>query len=121
METLVALKKAGTETGKVIDPRITLQWGPKDLEDLTSQMEEVRSALRYGSDDFIWVPGMTAGQAVKRLANIAYDLQSAIEMAPCEVAKPGEMTYECRVENLCRVCSWRKEVFRELREEHGMM
>ena len=33
----------------------------------------------------------------------------AIENAPCEVARPGEMTYECRVDRLCRVCVWRNE------------
>ena len=120
-ETLVALKKAGTETGSVIDPRVTLQWGPKDLEDLTSQLEAVRSALRYGSDDSIWIPGTTLGQAVERLAAIVYDLQQSILLAPCEVSRIGELTYECRADRLCRVCTWRSEVFRALREDHGMM
>ena len=29
------------------------------------------------------------------------------ESAPCLVARPGELTYECRVDAPCRVCAWR--------------
>ena len=94
------------------DTRIVLQWGPKEIEDLRSQLEEIRNALQNGADDNLWVPGMTLGQAVKRLTEIVYDLRYSIDNAPCLAAKPGEMTYECRIDNLCRVCSWRSEALK---------
>lgn len=37
-------------------------------------------------------------------------LMECIRNAPCLVARPGELTYECRIESLCRVCQWRLEV-----------
>ena len=47
---------------------------------------------------------------------IAY-LKNRIQDAPCLVARPGEATYECNVENPCRVCQWRQDVSRELVDE----
>jgi len=41
-------------------------------------------------------------------------LKGQVQMAPCLVSRPGEGTYECRVEKLCRVCEWRRDVHREL-------
>jgi len=32
------------------------------------------------------------------------------ESAPCLVAREGELTYECNVNNPCRVCKWRTEI-----------
>jgi hypothetical protein len=55
------------------------------------------------------------------LKDLVDDLQSAIENAPCLVARPGELTYECRHDNLCRVCEWRNETTRALRKEWGIM
>lgn len=60
------------------DSRLTLQWGPKIVEDLQQLVD---------------------------------DLYTAIENAPCEVASLGELSYECRHDKLCRVCSWRNETF----------
>lgn len=34
-------------------------------------------------------------------------LRAKIDDAPCLVARDGETTYECRADNLCRVCKWR--------------
>ena len=102
------------------DSRVVLQWGPKEIEDLKSQLEEIRNALQNGTDDSIWIPGMSMAQSVDRLVRVVHDLTHAVESAPCEAARPGEMTYECRVDSLCRVCIWRSEVTRVLREDHGM-
>jgi hypothetical protein len=44
-------------------------------------------------------------------------LKNRIQDAPCLVARPGEITYECRTETPCRVCQWRRDVSRELIEE----
>jgi hypothetical protein len=41
-------------------------------------------------------------------------LKVQVQLAPCLVSRPGEGTYECRVEKLCRVCEWRRDVHREL-------
>jgi hypothetical protein len=48
-------------------------------------------------------------------------MKSCIDNAPCLVAHPGELTYECRHDNPCRVCQWRKATTRALREEWGMI
>jgi hypothetical protein len=47
-------------------------------------------------------------------------LKSVIQGAPCLIARPGETTYECRIDSPCRVCQWRHEVNSELVEEWGM-
>jgi len=41
-------------------------------------------------------------------------LKDQVQLAPCLVSRPGEGTYECRVEKLCRVCEWRRDVHRDL-------
>ena len=41
-------------------------------------------------------------------------LKGQIQMAPCLVSRPGEGTYECRHDKLCRVCEWRRDVHRDL-------
>ena len=41
-------------------------------------------------------------------------LKGQVQMAPCLVSRPGEGTYECRHDNLCRVCEWRRSVHQEL-------
>ena len=46
--------------------------------------------------------------------NVIKFLTGQIQMAPCLVSRPGEGTYECRHDNLCRVCEWRHDVHREL-------
>jgi len=44
-------------------------------------------------------------------------LRSAIKTAPCLVARPGELTYECSYSNKCAVCSWRQNVAEEFQAE----
>ena len=97
-----------------MDERITLQWGPADLE-------EIREALGHGADETAWPPGLTMGQSVRRLVGLVHDLRAAIDNTPCLVARPGELTYECSIERPCRVCEWRSETTRALRDEYGMM
>lgn len=63
-------------------PRIHLQWGPKEIEDLKDLVD---------------------------------DLKDAIENAPCEVSRFGELTYECRHDSLCRICTWRNETLKALK------
>lgn len=46
---------------------------------------------------------------VQALLERIEDLENKIARAPCLVARAGEMTYECRADNLCRVCRWRNE------------
>ena len=101
--------------------RITLQWGPKDLEELREQLESVRRGLGNGADDEIWPPGLSAGQAVSQLVSTVYILKSAIDHAPCLSSRPGEISYECRHDSLCRVCTWRSGVIRELQGLHGIV
>jgi len=44
-------------------------------------------------------------------------LKGQVQMAPCLVSRPGEGTYECRHDNLCRVCEWRRDVHNALTKE----
>ena len=46
-------------------------------------------------------------------------LRSAIWNAPCLVARPGELTYECRHDNQCVVCAWRQNVAKDFQTEFG--
>lgn len=54
---------------------------------------------------------------IEDLRELVEHLKSAIQGAPCLVSRPGEGTYECRIDSLCRVCQWRHEVNEELVEE----
>jgi len=56
----------------------------------------------------------------EELKDLVDDLLIHIRNAPCLVAHPGELTYECRVERLCRVCQWRVDVANELQQEWGV-
>lgn len=47
-------------------------------------------------------------------------LKGAILDAPCLTSRPGELTYECNIVRPCRVCTWRRGVMKELREEYGV-
>lgn len=111
------MRTNGTATGN----GITLQWGPKELEELRSQLDLVRSSLRYGADDEIWPPGLSIDQAVSRLVSTVYELRTAIDLAPCLAARPGEMTYECRHDSLCSICKWRSSVIREIQDHNGIV
>ena len=57
----------------------------------------------------------------EKLKDLVDDLLIHISNAPCLVSRPGELTYECRVEKLCRVCQWRHEVDRALLEDYGTL
>lgn len=57
--------------------------------------------------NLIWGP-----KEIEDLRDLIQDLKNAIENAPCEVSHRGEMTYECRIDNLCRVCAWRTETMK---------
>ena len=52
----------------------------------------------------------------EQLKELVDDLLIHIRNAPCLVARPGELTYECSLERPCRVCSWRHEVATQLDE-----
>jgi hypothetical protein len=54
---------------------------------------------------------------IERIESINSALREAIWNAPCLVSRPGEGTYECRHDRPCRVCEWRKEVMKSLKEE----
>lgn len=54
------------------------------------------------------------------LRKLVEHLKRDIQSAPCLVARPGEITYECRIDTPCRVCQWRHEVSQGLRVELGI-
>lgn len=67
-------------------------------------------------------PGMRlewGPQDLERLKSMNHDLRQAIWNAPCLIARPGENTYECRIESPCRVCAWRKEVMSSFKEDYS--
>jgi len=53
----------------------------------------------------------------ERLKEIIEDLLNHVRNAPCLVSHPGELTYECRHDNPCRVCEWRVSVLKDLQRE----
>jgi len=53
-------------------------------------------------------------KTVEDLRELVANLKEAIKDAPCLVARPGETTYECRHDSLCRVCQWRNTVIADL-------
>jgi len=88
----------------------------KRIKELNSLLDDVRAALQWGSNESIWPPGLTPGEAIVRLVDRIDDAKIAISNAPCEIACDGECTYECRHDKLCRVCKWRTMTQRALRE-----
>jgi uncharacterized coiled-coil DUF342 family protein len=74
------------------------------LEDLRRQRDEARAELTEANTDVV-----QHKEERRRLRAEVSRLQRKIENAPCLAARDGEMTYECRVDNLCRVCRWRNE------------
>lgn len=63
---------------------------------------------------------MTASEW-ERLNDQIDALKGAILVAPCLVAQPGALTYECSAHRPCRVCAWRLGVMRELTDEYGVI
>ena len=64
---------------------------------LKAELEEANAEVVNHKDDRL------------RLRAEVSRLKRKIEDAPCLAARDGEMTYECRTDNLCRVCRWRSE------------
>lgn len=89
-------------------PGIRLEWGPKEIEDLREQVAHLEGIVAVRDETLD-----TTGELIEHL-------RRAIQGAPCLVARPGEATYECRVESPCRVCQWRLEVSQGLAEEWGL-
>lgn len=90
-------------------PGIKLQWGPKENEDLRAQVKHLGAVIDVLND------------SLDATAGLIDHMKSCIENVPCLVARPGELIYECQHDNLCRVCEWRCETTRALREEWGIM
>ena len=91
----------------------------KKIKELSAQLDDVRAALMWGSDERFWPPGLTMGQSIARIIDRLDDAQKAIEAAPCEIACDGECTYECPADRLCRVCRWRSDALTMLREHEA--
>lgn len=90
-------------------PGMKLQWGPKEIEDLQIEVVHLQRVID------------SLGQNIDSVADIIEDLKHAVETAPCLAAQPGELTYECRHDNLCRVCGWRQKTMRDIRLNHGIV
>lgn len=90
-------------------PGIKLQWGPKEVEDLQEQVAHLRMVVDALNDNLDAIGGLID------------HMKSCIDNAPCLASRPGELTYECRHDKLCRVCEWRNETTRALRKEWGIM
>lgn len=60
--------------------------------------------------NLIWGP-----KEIEDLRDLIQDLTNAIENAPCELSRRGEMTYECRIDAICRVCEWRNETLQMMK------
>jgi len=84
---------------------LRLQYLPLEHEKLKNEIRHLNEALD-AKDEHI----DTLGELIEHLKN-------CIQNAPCLVAHPGEVTYECRTETRCRVCRWRKEVSEQLIDE----
>lgn len=107
-------------TDEIIDPN----WNDifdrdKKIKELTAQLDDVRAALMWGTDERFWPSGLSLGQSIDRIIDRLDDAQKAIEAAPCEIACDGECTYECAADKLCRVCKWRSDTQKELREHEA--
>ena len=47
---------------------------------------------------------------IEHLRELAMDLMRKVRDAPCLASHPGENTYHCNPERVCRVCEWRDGV-----------
>jgi hypothetical protein len=75
------------------------------LQYLPIEFQQLRSVLEAKDDH------------IDALDDLIEHLKNRIQNAPCLVAHPGETTYECRHDDPCRVCRWRREVSEELVNE----
>ena len=90
-------------------PGIRLQWGPKEIEDLQERVRYLQMVIDALNEN------------LDTTAEIIDHMKSYIENAPCLAARPGELTYECRHDNLCRVCEWRNDVTCALHGDWGII
>lgn len=84
---------------------LRLQYLPLEHEQLKNELRHLKEAL------------VAKDECIDTLGELIEHLKNRIQNAPCLVAHPGEFTYECRHDDLCRVCGWRKEVSEDLIEE----
>lgn len=49
-------------------------------------------------------------EEVETLRDLVWDLMLRARDAPCLSSHPGETTYHCNPERVCRVCEWRDGV-----------
>ena len=84
---------------------IRLQYMPQEHESLKKEVQHLKDVI------------LAKDECIDTLGELIDHLKHRIQDAPCLVARPGEATYECNVENPCRVCQWRQDVSRELVEE----
>lgn len=89
-------------------PRATLQWSQQEIDHLQEQVKYLQMVIDALNDN------------LDTTAEIIGHMKACIENAPCLAARPGELTYECRHDSRCRVCQWRSETTRVLREEWGI-
>lgn len=90
-------------------PGMRLQWGPKEIEDLQARVLHLQMVIDALNEN------------LDTTAELIDHMKACIENAPCLVARPGELTYECRHDNLCQVCRWRGETTRALHARWGIM
>ena len=85
-----------TPTDEIDDPT----WN--DLFDRDNEIKRLESVIKSRDESLDAFNGMFEF------------LKGQVQMAPCLVSRPGEGTYECRHDDPCRVCAWRREVHQEL-------
>ena len=59
-------------------------------------------------------------EEVELLRELVWDLMIKARNAPCLASHPGENTYHCNPERVCRVCEWRDEVDEMLHDGWSM-
>lgn len=57
---------------------------------------------------------------IEALRELVLDLMVKARNAPCLASHPGEFTYNCNPEKVCRVCEWRDEVDEMLHSDWSM-
>lgn len=57
---------------------------------------------------------------VDLLRELVSDLMVKVRDAPCRDSHPGESTYHCNPERVCRTCEWRDGVDELLHDEWSM-
>ena len=84
---------------------LKLQFLPQEHESLKKEVQHLKAVI------------LAKDECIDALGDLIDHLKNRIQDAPCLVARPGEATYECRHDDPCRVCGWRKEASKDLVEE----